>query len=371
MLQARYYQNQLNKGKKDRLIDIVFTSEEKNIDFSIDLFLIVDTSTSMEESIDKVVETILVVYKYIQNIQRKINLYIITFNTTAKLIYPNNSVLFEESIKTIESDGMTNMGDALSLAESIKTNNYRAMIMLSDGMPNHGKVVTKNELRLLAESVAHDKISIGFGREYDPNLLSSLGDFILANNISDIREIIPFTIGRILSTYASHGQFILEFPYTRVVIGNTKVDLIYNEQVYHLGLAIDPNLVRINTEIKFEYTLYSGEKVSISTYLLKAENIPQEILGMYHLASCSRLIISYEQNKIDKKYIQERLNSWPDSPYSEECKIKLNQLLLGKIDYYDEAEQSREIKDQRGYRHNSNYITPTQVNVLDEIASYY
>lgn len=358
MLSATLYSNPLNRNSEDRLLDVLFKADSKQFDFPIDLILIVDRSGSMENSIEQVKETLLVIHRFITSdkCNRPVNLNLITFADEAEINYPNGELSFIDAVNGIYASGMTNMSDALMLTRSIvekSPNTYKAIIMLSDGMPNKGTYQTINQLTHLSSTidalcqVGATKISIGYGHEYNPKLLSIFGDFSYARNMSDVKEIIPCAIGRVFTTYGYSGTFDVDFPYKRVVIGEMTVGSVFNDQVYHLGFAVNPDEIGDNVNINFSYTnVVDGSSMVLTTkQIIKEDTIPPNVMGMYHEAACVRLLDCY-QHKFKKRIItrdeiiliQERILNWHDSPTREACLKRVEDMMNQRTNDYETAE---------------------------------
>jgi hypothetical protein len=348
MLSATLYSNPLNRNSSDRLLDVVFTAASKQVDFPIDLILIVDRSGSMEDTIEQVKETLLVIHRFVtEKCTRQVNLNLISFATDASVDYPNGDISFVDAVNNILADGVTNMSDALFLAKTIaqkNPDNYKTIIMLSDGMPNRGAAQSVDQLSQLSSEIDRacrqklTKISIGYGEEYNPKLLAMLGEFSYARNMGDVREIIPCALGRAFTSYGYGGTFNINQLYNRVVIGETSVGSIFNEQVYHLGLAVNLDAIDLSKEISFKYfDLDSEAEIVLTTKINIDQIIPPNVMGMYHEAACARMLERYQTKFVRQTItkdeiilIQDRIMRWFDSPTKDACMQRIEDMMARK-----------------------------------------
>lgn len=343
----------------------------------------------MEDVIDQVKETLLVIDRFINSDKctRTVNLKLISFSTEATINYPDGSSTFQEAINGIHAEGVTNMSDAIMLSHSLidKSENYQVVVMLSDGMPNRGMFQSIDDLASLSaklDTVARKgltKISIGYGHEYNPKLLEVLGDFSYAKNMSDVKEIIPCILGQMLTIHSTNGKFKIDFPYLRLVIGEQVVGSMFNEQVFHLGLAVNPKEFNKANEISFQYTdITTGELITLTTKIVEGEEIPPHIMGMYHEAACLRLIDAYQerfrrrqQTNADVILIQERILAWHESPTREACLRRIEDMMKSRINEYETTELKCTSTKQKTVRADSGYSTTNQMFVCSSFNDMY
>lgn len=387
MIAATRFSETLNLKGNDRLIDVIFKAPEVVPTFPIHLVLLVDRSGSMMDSFESIKKTLRVIHKFISDMDRKIELTLISFSDEAELNYPNSSgISYDESVDQLIPDGMTNLFQALTLTKKIlaSKDGYKSLILLSDGMPNLGEFVTGPELALILDrEIFLSKTTIGYGNDYDPNLLNEIGDFNYAKTIHDVNEIIPCILGIIINTHGCNGRFIVKTSFQRIVIGQLYLDKIYNGQTYHLGLAYEANseeLSDLEGMIEFEYTdIQTGQLVKFSSDIaLSSESkIPPSVMGMYHEASCYRLMESYRNNlNVRRNYllINRRVNDWRESPTKNACVKRIQDLISAKHtkdDVHLTTEFGTNTIKQTSNRLVGNYTTHYQAEYANVFSEYF
>jgi hypothetical protein len=179
------------------------------------IVLAIDISGSMEESMKNVISSLLAFrdaivgksHKYMDkltpeardNILRdKVNLRLITFSNTAQEVWSNESEdTFEDIVINLDTEAMTNMGDALNLALSdITYEDFCWVIVMTDGESNTGPQRTSQSFYKLVKEKKPDNckiISLGYGDRFDPEILNIIGTFVYVNN----SEMIPVVLGNI------------------------------------------------------------------------------------------------------------------------------------------------------------------------------
>lgn len=131
-------------------------------------------------------------------IRNSIAIRIITFSNDAKEVWSNQSEeRFEDMIVNLESEAMTNMGDALKLAFSkVDPNKYTWIIAMTDGNSNKGPCKTANSFNRLVTSgkpLNSKIVTLGYGENFDPEVLNRIGSFVYLED----SEMIPVVLGNL------------------------------------------------------------------------------------------------------------------------------------------------------------------------------
>jgi hypothetical protein len=156
--------------------------------------------------------------------------------------------------------------------------------------------------------------------------------------MGDVREIIPCALGRAFTSYGYGGTFNINQLYNRVVIGETSVGSIFNEQVYHLGLAVNLDAIDLSKEISFKYfDLDSEAEIVLTTKINIDQIIPPNVMGMYHEAACARMLERYQTKFVRQTItkdeiilIQDRIMRWFDSPTKDACMQRIEDMMARK-----------------------------------------
>ena len=197
-----------------------------------EIIFLIDVSASMTESMKSVKSSILAFRDAITNktpremermdyferdnlLRNTINIRIIAFSNQAKEIWSNEChELFEDAILNLETEAMTNMGDAIKLAfEKTHPARYTWIIAMTDGNSNRGPCKTAGSFQQL---VATNKpinakiVSLGYGENFDPEVLNKVGSFVYVEN----SEMIPVVLGNLAEEIMTSVGFncVIDIP---------------------------------------------------------------------------------------------------------------------------------------------------------------
>ena len=116
-----------------------------------DTVLILDDSGSMEgEPVNKLIESAQKFCESVLGASGTNRVAIITYSTNAELKcdFTNNMSTLQSAISDMDEYGMTNIYDALSIANDLlskSTANVKNIVLMSDGLPNEGLTVDNGQ----------------------------------------------------------------------------------------------------------------------------------------------------------------------------------------------------------------------------------
>jgi len=191
-----------------------------------EITFLVDVSGSMENSMKQIKSSLLAFRDSLVNrtpdqmmnldsdtkddlIRNRIRSRLITFSNEAKEIWSNNSndKKLEDCIIGLRSEALTNMGDALKLAfDKTDKNIFTWVIAMTDGESNKGPCRTADSFQKLVTSnkpLNTKVVSLGYGDNFDPEVLNVIGNFAYLDN----SEVIPVVLGNLAQEVLSSVGF--------------------------------------------------------------------------------------------------------------------------------------------------------------------
>ncbi|QUC23766.1 uncharacterized protein UV8b_08007 [Ustilaginoidea virens] len=205
-----------------------------------DIVLVVDVSTSMQDDAPVPGEnestglSVLDVTKHaaltiLETLNDKDRLGIVTFSTKSTIVQPLTYMDVDEkeqarsSIKRLEPNGSTNLWHGIQdgirvFEEALDNANVRAMMILTDGMPNHmcppqGYIPKLKTLRPLPATVH----TFGFGYGLRSGLLKSLaeyghGNYSFIPDAGMVGTVFVHAVANLQATFATGATLTLSYP---------------------------------------------------------------------------------------------------------------------------------------------------------------
>ena len=362
----------------------------------VNLCTLIDVSSSMGRSIPHVKATLLSLGNCIKEWKdRKVTLTLITFDTTAKVIFSGSvdDEDFESQVDSICADGYTNISDALTLASKYHSKNcLNGVVLLSDGNPNRGIIdfseLIDHKLSLFPDT---EVITIGYGTGYNLALLSKLGRFTYAALAEDIPGIIGSYVGQLMTTFAVNATLSVDLPHEkkRAVIGSLTLGNLFADRVNFYGVAIndDETDEAIGKSITLTYDTFAPDG-SLTSHTISSnfedsreDDIPDNVTTLYYNASATRLIESFKvhvrngnNSEGRRNFYRKRVGLW-DRELGKEARKRVL-MIIGDIPMdrddssYHEATISSASLEQIGYS-NSNHQTPQQRKTSLQASNFY
>ena len=182
-----------------------------------------------------------------KNFREVIQVRLIVYSDTSREIYSHEEcVTWDDSVGSISSGEMTNMGDGIDLAYSkVNPNKCTWLIVMTDGIPNKGKYQVKKSFeKLKKQAPPHTRIiTLGYGDQYKPSILNSLGEF---THIED-SESIPIVFGSIANEIKYTWVFNVRwhckksFAGSKYIVGTYNVGCLYKQRKYVMGILLEQN----------------------------------------------------------------------------------------------------------------------------------
>ena len=164
------------------------------------------------------------------------NIRLITFNAQVKEVWSSdasNNSIFEDAVMGLFAIGSTNLGDALELSLS-KVSQHRAtwIVVLTDGKSNHGPYQTKESFDKFAKKIPENVkiIPLGYGTEFDVDVLCSLGAYTYLEDIESIPSVIGSLAYEFMFSWGFNSKF--EGSFEKNIIGTPKIGCVYKDRSY-------------------------------------------------------------------------------------------------------------------------------------------
>lgn len=281
-----------------------------------------------------------------------LNVRVITFSNNAKEVWSNEvTETFENTIIKLNTEILTNMGDAIKLAfTKINPNKYTWIIIMTDGNSNQGPCRTASSFqRLVTSKPLNTKIvTLGYGDNFDPNVLNQVGNFVYVQNSEFIPMVLGNLAGEIVTTVGFNctidnsemlpseisDDTVIDTGTGKILVGNRVVGTLSSQKVYNYVYLMKNKLDKltisyqdiITNEIKevVAEIEYSNEGVSLG--------IPAGVRELYFKAETERLVyLLYKAIQSNKSVeiiskIKKILEEWID-PVCENYKEEILQLI--------------------------------------------
>lgn len=361
-----------------------FNETGDNLRKKKEVILLIDISASMHNSMKYVKSSVLAFRDSILGLNPKemeklnpetrdrliretITIRIITFSNMATEIWsPESESSFEEVVIGLEVESMTNMGDALKLAFS-KTDpeKYSWVIVMTDGDSNQGPCRTATGFHRLISKHRSPRtkiITLGYGDEFDPEVLNRVGNFVYIEH----REIIPVVLGNLAEEILTATKFncvidilgkeILEFnDYTviepegegklsegKVIVGDRVTEALCEGKTYryvylpHGNNQSESDLNNYKT-VQTQYEDIGSGEIREEIHEIQHRGLqPSEDIRSSFFEEETRRLIYHLYRSIQTKNkttinrtiktVEARIKDWTDE-ISEPCKEKLLKLI--------------------------------------------
>lgn len=365
-LSGNLYSTPLTVEGKDSLISIkVKCIDELPADHTTKLryrvYLLVDTSGSMFNSINELKYTILTLCDEIEKSVAKglnVQFTLINFNTNAEILHTGPiSEDLRKKVMALKADGQTNLGEALELtilqmkADTCGVcvaSSINQVIILTDGNPNMGRTSLPELKSLLDERPVNSIVEIlGYTSEPNSKLLEHLAHYTMVRNLEMASGAIGSIMSNCLNTIGFNATIVLSDDLTtksyersrsgsierntgdkgspgkvarldagvRDVIGSASVLHLYAGKEYYYGLAykIDGIENIKKGTYRLTYVDLTGETRSLGPDdglpLIPSEDpIPEDLLKIYYVHSSIRLITAIRRG--NPEFVRERIQSW-------------------------------------------------------------
>jgi hypothetical protein len=397
-ISSRYYLAPHFSGSTERLCvthikcpdDQIKSDSDLPEKVDLTLTLLVDKSGSMDESLSDLISCLLTCDDILRNVEGlKINL--VLFSDKARLVYQGK---FDEGyrnvVKKITCNGLTNYSDALDLTSNFpgEYGSFHFVLFLTDGYPTTGTCMNTKDAKKYANKI-DDCVAIGLGREINPAILSTLGDFVHIENIKTCPEVLGAIFGSLLHSFGYNAEIGIvrddqedigpcparngESPFRseqnfswRSVVGKKSIGHLFaGKEKYHIASISADYLEEIlKRKIELKYKLLNGTSVSINCPIeTSTDPIPDHILKLYYVSSVPRLL---ESKKPD--FMRERVSKW-FAAGDEQKKIVLD-ALEGKCDRI-EIEMSASYSNSQVSYTDEKLMTTKQTKLAQDMNKHY
>jgi uncharacterized protein YegL len=326
-----------------------------------EIILLVDISASMTDTMKSVKSSLLAFRdallektpKEINSIpaierdallRERINLRLITFSRKAKEVWSNETEeTFENVVINLETEIMTNMGDAIKLAFSkVNPEKYTWIIVMTDGNSNEGPCRTAGAFqRLVTSKPLNTKVvTLGYGSDFDPEVLNKVGSFVYIDNSEVIPVVLGNLAGEILTTVGFNcvidnsdinvseitddTLITSEKEQGKILVGNRVIPALSAGTVYNYIYLSNKKV-----DLIIRYTnLVTNEIVEIKPIVKKSNQPPgDELRELFFKAETERLVYdlyrAIQSNRTPQIVIKIRkvLEEWKDEiaePYKDQ-----------------------------------------------------
>lgn len=248
------------------------------------VIFVVDISASMSETLPHVKSSLLAFRRVLfpdssspEARAWKTNIKIVTFSNEAKLLWDcSSSKTFEEAISRLQVQDCTNMGAGIEMAYTlVDPTKVTWIVVLTDGVSNKGLHQTPESFKALASRAPPSSrlLTIGYGEDFDVEILNSIGDFTHLEN----SEQIPILMGALaheVSTASMFNVFIgVDGSPNEYVFGQSSVGVLSNERFFLAGFVPSKNI---------DYT-----KISLRGISINEEGIENHIFNVSQVVDTS------------------------------------------------------------------------------------
>lgn len=267
---------------------------------------------------------------------------------------------FEEALSDLKTKCMTNMGDALQRSfELANPSKYSWIIVMTDGESNSGKYRSERSFKkLVLNKPLNAKIlSLGFGKQFNPDIMNNIGEFIYVNDCEMIPVVFGNLAGEIMTTWGYNclinvdGYNVEEIndesmipPLKNgdisLICGSRFIGTLFNGKKYNLIHSVscdDKNqaLEKYKDKLYITYTLISNnQKVRQRIKIENGSNITPDIKKIFYESKKSKLMYKlYHAMQYNKKHdiadIKREVESWKDEnagEYKEEILYLIDKL---------------------------------------------
>lgn len=312
----------------------------------------------------------------------------------------STNITFSEVVNKISSDASTNMGGAIQMAFDRKLPDCATwIILLTDGVSNKGPCQTASGFQNLMQNIpSHTKIiPLGYTTNFDPEILSILGNMTYVETEENIAEIFGSITAEIVTCFGIDAKILLpslgsdmvspddlivvpdligDAP--RDIIGGSDLGCMFNDRKFMYGYLPWGNVrkpefsqyIGLQGKISYHDILWKTEVTIPFTISDGGETAPDTVYENYFASSKSRILLGIYQARKNGKFpnqyrnlILAKIEDWKH-PTAQSHKEELLRIISVRnptcnddITICSHASNGR---SQTTYIGTETYITPTQ-----------
>lgn len=280
------------------------------------------------------------------------NTTLIIYNDDSQEVYSstNETHDWDESVGSIYTRGMTNMGDAVELAYSKSDSNKCTwIILMTDGIPNKGRYQTSSSFGLLKKNEPKNTrfVTLGYGKEYDSKVLMSLGEFTAVESIEYIPSVFGSIANELKNTWGFGAKWRLRtsLPGSKYIVGSPNIGCMYDQREYITGILLE-SVPENLSEIYMEFNFISVQTMVQEWTLILVRNsyfpLSDHFREKYYCSAKGRRMIRlYHASQRANVYplecdtIKKEIDEW-----TEDCALPHKEELLRMIEEFDHLSHS-------------------------------
>jgi len=249
------------------------------------------------------------------------NFKLFTFSEVTKHIWPSLEEDFESVVNSVEPEGSTNMGEAIeTVFKHCNPQKANWVVIFTDGESNKGKYQTEQAFKELATKIPENTkiITLGYGTEFNVEILNSIGDFTFLENV----ESIPTFMGMLTHEISTCSVFQAKVRGGVKLFGKRNQSSFSSDKICNIGFSSGDIFV-------FDYVLI-GDKVEhfVKTYEVresseKTQDMPEQVKVSFYNYQASKMIKKLLVLKNEKTFEREVqkcklfLEEWTDEQARE------------------------------------------------------
>lgn len=264
---------------------------------------------------------------------------LIVFSDTARCIWDSSTdtiVPFTTAVRSVMVNSRTNLGEGLLLSfRKTDTECATWIIVLTDGIPNCGLYQREESFaELIKTTPPHTKIvPLGYGNEFDPSVLSSLGAMTYVESREHIASIMGSIMGEIATCYGLEGTItcdtaptivngtIARIGHIRDIVGSPRMGALYSERCF--TYAVVNSASRSGTFTYFDFESWGS--VTLNFTVEEGGAPPPSLRSHYFMAAKGRLMHDIYRRRnlktVDEalvRHITDKLADWTDPLAAED-----------------------------------------------------
>lgn len=330
------------------------------------IIFVVDESGSMAPSLDALKTSLLAMCDAMldnfpevttkpqdkDEVMNSLNMALIGFSNYAHILWMSDEcrsasdrkaehTTFGKAVQALKAAGSTNLGHALKCAFDLKRpGSVTWIVVLTDGIPNVGEYQTPDSFKHFMSTIPeHTKvISLGYGTQWNPDILNILGSMTYVENEERIAGIFGSIAGEIVTCYGFGANIVIPAHPTLTqhdLFGSTNIGCVYNDRKFMLGRLIANSAAQafVGAPIYIEYyDIVSKQIVTLRhTVTSGGTDIPDDVREAYFAASKARMITAFfgahpDFVESNRKVIATKIADW-DHPAAAEHKADLERLI--------------------------------------------
>lgn len=286
------------------------------------LILVIDVSASMRDVMPKIRSSILA----LRDLVGTIDIQLITFSDTAKVLWPALSTNFDDVIRSLDVEGSTNMGDGITTAiNRVDPKKATWMVVFTDGESNRGSHQSTDAFRELARKIPPNVkvITIGYGTDYNPDVLTTLGDFTYIEDVESIASVMGAISHEISVATVCGASFTYPKECGRMVVGRQTPGVVCSDRPYLAAFVPPMGASHEIEQLTFRFTVIAPGGLAFSTQdvypaICLAREAPLDVRGGYYGAAAARriqnlyLVAQRERSLLEHRIreVKEELKRW-------------------------------------------------------------